>query len=119
MQKLTKREEQIMQVLWQLDKAFVNDIIEKLPEPKPHYNTVATIIRLLQKKGNLSILKNMAIPISIIPLIARDDYQKQAVGDVLKKYFDNSYQKMVAYFAKEEKISPSELEDILKRIKKD
>ena len=118
MQKLTKREEQIMQVLWQLDKAFVNDIIEKLPEPKPHYNTVATIIRLLQKKEFVHF-KKYGNTYQYYPLIAREDYQKQAVGDVLKKYFDNSYQKMVAYFAKEEKISPSELEDILKMIKKD
>lgn len=117
MQKLAKREEQIMQILWQLDKAFVREIIEEFPEPKPHYNTIATLIKILKDKGFVNSRK-LGNTYQYSPAISKDDYQNKAVGDVLKSYFDNSYSKMVAYFAKEEKISESELENILKMIKK-
>ncbi|MFT4762249.1 MAG: BlaI family penicillinase repressor [Paraglaciecola sp.] len=117
MKKLAKREEQIMQVLWDLEKAFVKEIVEKLPEPKPHYNTVSTIIQVLKKKGFVDH-KSYGNTHQYFPLIAKEIYQKEAVGDVISKYFDNSYSKMVAYFAKEEKISEDELKDILDMIKK-
>ncbi len=118
MQKLAKREEQIMRVLWRLEKAFIKEIIDELPDPKPHYNTISTIVRILEDKGFVSH-KTYGNTHQYIPKISKEDYQKRDVGDVLKKYFDNSYQKMVAYFAKEEKISPDELEEILKMIKGD
>ncbi len=116
MQKLAKREEQIMQILWQLDKAFIKEIIEEFPEPKPHYNTVSTIVRILEEKGFIGH-KSYGNTHQYFPKISKEAYQKRDVGDVLKKYFDNSYQKMVAHFAQEEKISPEELEEILKMIK--
>jgi predicted transcriptional regulator len=116
MQKLAKREEQIMQILWQLNKAFVREIIEEFPEPKP-YNTIATLIKILKDKGFVNSRK-LGNTYQYSPAISKDEYQNKAVGDVLKSYFDNSYSKMVAYFAKEEKISEGELEDILKMIKK-
>ena len=116
MQKLAKREEQIMQVLWQLEKAFVREIIDELPEPKPHYNTVSTIVRILEEKGFISH-KSFGNTHQYFPAISKEDYQKSAVGDVLKNYFDDSYSKMVAYFAKEEKISEDELNEILQMIK--
>lgn len=115
MQKLAKREEEIMQVLWRLQKAFVKDVIEELPEPKPHYNTVSTIVRILEDKGFVAH-ESFGNTHRYYPLIAREAYQKDAVGDVLQKYFDNSYQKMVAYFAREEKISEADLEEILRMI---
>lgn len=115
MKKLSKREEQFMQVLWDLKRAFIKEIIEKLPEPKPHYNTVSTIIRILEEKGFVAH-ESFGNSHRYFPLMTKEDYQQQAVGDVLKNYFDNSYQKMVTYFAKEEKISQEELEDILKLI---
>ena len=116
MQKLAKREEQIMQVLWKLQKAFVREVIEEFPEPKPHYNTIATLIRVLKDKGFVDSRKfgNMY---QFFPLVSLEEYQKKDVGDVLKKYFNNSHKNMVAYFAKEENISQAELEDILKHIK--
>lgn len=117
MQKLAKREEEIMQVLWQLKRAFVKEIIEELPEPKPHYNTVSTVIRILEDK-NFVGHKSFGKTHQYHPLISKEVYQKSAVGDLLGKYFDNSYQKMVAYFAKEENISEAELEEIIKMIKK-
>lgn len=116
MNKLAKREEEFMQVLWHLEKAFVKEIIEELPEPKPHYNTVSTIIRILEKKGLISH-ESFGNAHRYYPLLTKDEYQKGAVVDVIKNYFDNSYQKMVAYFAKEEKISSEELEDIIDMIK--
>ena len=117
MQKLAKREEQIMQVLWVLEKAFVREIIDELPDPKPHYNTVSTIVRILEDKGFIGH-KSYGNTHQYFPLISKESYQKEEVGNVLKNYFDNSYQKMVAYFAKEEKISPDELEEIIRMIKK-
>ena len=116
MKKLAKREEEFMQVLWRLEKAFVKEIIEELPEPKPHYNTVSTTIRILQKKGFIGH-ESFGNAHRYYPLLTKEDYQKRAVTDVLKNYFDNSYQKMVAHFANEEKISPEELEDIIDMIK--
>ncbi|MEM6379829.1 MAG: BlaI/MecI/CopY family transcriptional regulator [Bacteroidota bacterium] len=117
MKKLAKREEQLMQVLWTLEKAFVKEIIEQLPEPKPHYNTVSTIIRILEDKGFVSH-ESFGNSHRYFPTISKDEYQQKAVGDVIANYFDNSIPKMVAYFAKEEKISPQELEEIIKIIKK-
>ena len=117
MQKLAKREEQIMQALWHLEKAFVKEIIAALPEPKPHYNTVSTMVRILADKGFIGHTA-FGKTHQYYPLISREEYQKTAVGDVLGKYFDNSYSKMVAYFAQEENISEQELEDILDMIRK-
>ena len=120
MQKLAKREEQIMQALWQLEKAFVKEIIEELPAPKPHYNTVSTIIRILRDKGFVAH-KTYGNTHQFYPVISKEEYQQGAVGDVVKdvieNYFDNSYSKMVTHFAKEDKISESELEQIMKMIR--
>lgn len=116
MQKLAKREEQIMQALWTLEKAFVKEIVQALPDPKPHYNTVSTMVRILEDKGFIGH-EAFGKSHQYYALISKEDYQKTAVGDVLGKYFDNSYTKMVAYFAQEEKISERELEEILKKIK--
>ena len=116
MHKLAKREEQIMQVLWKLEKAFVKEIILELPAPKPHYNTVSTIVRILEDKGFIGH-ESFGNTHRYFPIIEKEAYQKREVGDILNNYFDGSYQKMVAYFAKEEKISPKELEEILKMIK--
>ena len=116
MQKLAKREEQIMQVLWELNKAFVKEIVEAFPAPKPHYNTISTLVRILEDKGFIGHTA-FGKTHQYYPIITKDDYQKTAVGDVLGKYFDNSYSKMVTYFAQQENISEGELEDIIKLIK--
>ena len=105
-----------MQVLWKLEKAFVKEIIEQLPDPKPHYNTVSTNIRNLEEKGYVGNEK-FGNAHRYFPVIPKEKYQKRAVGDILKNYFDNSYQKIVAYFAEEEKISKEDLEDIIDMIK--
>jgi len=105
-----------MQVLWELKKGFVKEILEAFPPPKPHYNTISTMVRILEDKG---FIGHHAFGKShqYFPIITKEDYQKTAVGDVLGKYFDNSYSKMVTYFAQQENISEGELEEIIRMIK--
>ena len=118
MEKLAKREEQVMRVLWQLEKAFVKEIIAEMPNPKPHYNTISTIIRILEKKGYVGY-KAFGTTHQYYPIIQKkDEYQKTEVGNVLKTYFSDSPSKMILHFAKEDKISEQELEEIMEMIKK-
>lgn len=116
MQKLGKREEQIMQIVWKLEKAFIKDIIEEIPGDKPHYNTVATMVKILKEKGFLNAEKvgNMY---SYSPLTSLEEYRKQDIANLKKKYFGNSLSKMLTYFVKEENLSTEEVNDILKIIK--
>ena len=116
MQKLGKREEQIMQVIWQLEQAFIKDIIEQMPEPKPHYNTVATMVKILQEKGFVSAEK-LGNTFRFTPLISLADYRKQDVASIKRKYFGNSLSTMISYFAKEENLSDAELDEIIQIIK--
>lgn len=116
MVKLAKREEQIMQVFWELNEAFIKEVIPHLPDPKPHYNSVATIVKILEEKGFLGheILGNLY---QYHPVISKEEYQKHAMKDIVKQYFGNSYPRMLAFFAKEEKLSEAELKEVLKIIK--
>ncbi|HEX3385300.1 MAG TPA: BlaI/MecI/CopY family transcriptional regulator [Mucilaginibacter sp.] len=116
MQKLAKREEQIMQVFWNLEKAFIKEIIPELPDPKPHYNSVATMVKILEEKGFLSH-ETIGNIYRYYPVISRDDYQKHAMKDIVSQYFNDSYPSMLAFFAKEQKMSESELNEILEIIK--
>ena len=116
MQKLAKREEQIMQACWQLGNAFIKEIIAELPDPKPHYNSVATMVRILEEKGFLGH-ESFGNTFRYFPVISKEDYQKHAVGDIVKQYFNNSYPSMLAFFAKEQKLSKAELNEILDIIK--
>jgi BlaI family transcriptional regulator, penicillinase repressor len=116
MQKLAKREEQIMQVFWNLEKAFIKEVIPELPDPKPHYNSVATMVKILEEKGFLSH-ESIGNIFRYFPVITKEDYQKHAMKDIVSQYFDNSYPSMLAFFAKEQQISESELNEILEIIK--
>src|ERR1700754_5301659 len=115
MQKLAKREEQIMQACWHLGKAFIKELIAELPDPKPHYNSVATMVRILEDKGFLSH-ETFGNTFQYYPRVSKEEYQKTAFDDIVKSYFNNSYPRMLAYFAKEQKISPDELNEILQLI---
>lgn len=108
---LTKAEEQVMQILWSIEKGFVKDIVEKLPEPKPAYNTVSTIVRILEKKGFVwhNAFGNTH---EYYPLISKDVYKKEYMGNFVKNYFSNSFQQMVSFFAKENNLSLEELDEI-------
>ena len=116
MQKLAKREEQIMQACWHLGNAFIKEIITELPEPRPHYNSVATMVRILEEKGFLDH-ESFGNTFRYFPVISKEEYQKHAMGDIVKQYFNNSYTSMLVFFAKEQKLSKKELAEILSIIK--
>jgi len=115
MKQLTRAEEQIMQVLWNLKKAYVKDIIDKLPEPKPAYNTVSTIIRILEKKGVISYTP-IGKAHEYFPLISKKEYRKNYFKGFLSDYFGSSYTALTSFFANEQNLSLAELEDIKKMI---
>ena len=112
---LTKAEEQIMQVLWQLEKAFVKDVIDELPIPKPAYNTVSTIIRILETKGFIAH-EAFGKAHKYYPLISREEYKRHATEKLLGNYFENSVESMFSFFVKEEKLDLSDVDEILKMI---
>jgi predicted transcriptional regulator len=116
MKKLTRKEEELMKILWKLEKAFVKDIVDQYPEPRPHYNTVSSLVRLLQEKGIIGYTQ-YGNTYEYYPLISRDDYRKTFMNQVISDYFDNSYSSAVAFFVKEKGLKPEELEEILKLIK--
>ena len=114
---LTKAEEQIMQALWDLEKAFVKDVVDLLPEPKPAYNTVSTIIRILESKG---LIDHEAFGKShrYFPLISIEEYKSFATEKLLSGYFENSVENMFSFFVKEKKLNLKEADEILKLIDK-
>lgn len=118
MKELTKAEEQIMHVLWELGKAFVKDIILRLPEPKPAYNTVSTVVRILEKKGFVSH-KAYGKTHEYFPMVSKEKYTKLFMQNIVKKYFEDSYQEMVSFFALDKKMTIGELEEIKKMIIKE
>ncbi|TVQ17303.1 MAG: BlaI/MecI/CopY family transcriptional regulator, partial [Bacteroidetes bacterium] len=111
MKELTKAEEQIMQVLWDLKKGFVKDIIEKLPEPRPAYTTVSTIVRILERKGFVAY-NAYGKTHEYYPLIEKKDYTRQLFKGMLHGYFGNSIRQMVSFFSREKDLSVSELEEL-------
>jgi BlaI family transcriptional regulator, penicillinase repressor len=118
MKELTKAEEQIMQVLWEIEQGFVKDILDKLPAPKPAYNTVSTIVRILEKKGFVGH-KAFGKSHQYHPILAKDDYKKQYMKHFIGNYFGGSFQRMASFFAKEENLSLEEMDQIMQAIKKD
>ena len=114
---LTKAEEQIMQVLWDLEKGFVKDVLKQLPEPKPAYNTVSTIIRILETKG---FIKHQAFGKShrYFPVISKEEYKSFATEKLLNGYFSNSVENMFSFFVKEKKLDLKEADEIMKLIEK-
>ena len=116
MKQLTRAEDQIMQIVWRLKTVFIRDIIEELPAPKPHYNTVATIVKILVKKGFLKaeLLGNTH---QYNAIIGFEDYREKHLVNIKKNYFGNSLPNMIAYFAKGEKLSEAEIKKLIKVIK--
>ena len=117
MKELTKAEDQVMQLLWKLEKGFVKDLIDEMPEPKPAYNTVSTIIRILETKGFVGH-KAYGKTHEYYPLITKEKYTKFYLNNLIKGYFDGSFQNLVSFFAKENKMDVKELEALLSEIKK-
>lgn len=116
MEKLTNKEEEVMQTLWDLEKAFVKDILAELPKNN-HYNTISTIVRNLEDKGFVSF-QAYGKTHQYFPIISKQAYSKQYMNLATQRYFNNSYKNMVSFFAKEEKISAKELREILDLIEK-
>lgn len=117
MDALTKLEEEIMLIIWDLKQAFVKDIIEKMPEPKPHYNTISTIVRILVDKKMLHF-EVFGKTHRYYPLVDRERYKKSQLKPLVKKYFNNSAKQMVSFFINENNLSITELEELIKQYKK-
>jgi BlaI family penicillinase repressor len=113
MRELTRAEEEVMQVLWKLKKGFVKDILEHFDEPKPAYNTVSTIVRILQDKGFVSH-KAYGRTHEYFPIVSKNEYSKSHLNTFVNDYFSNSFEKMVSFFAREKRISVGEMEEIMK-----
>jgi BlaI family penicillinase repressor len=114
---LTKAEEQIMQVLWTVGKGFSRDILEALPQPKPHQNTVGTILKILQEKGFVGV-EIVGRNHEYYPLVSKEEYSKNSVKSLVKGYFDGSFSNMVSFFVREKNLSVDELEKLLQQVKK-
>lgn len=117
MKELTRAEEEVMQVLWDLDAAFVKDIIAQLPEPKPAYNTVSTFIRILQQKGFVGH-ESHGRSHKYYPIITKEAYTKTYMKGMVSRYFSGSFKQMVSFFTNEEDLSLAELEQLIKELKK-
>ena len=115
MKTLTKAEEQIMHILWDLQRALVRDVLAKLPDPKPAYNTVSTVIRVLENKGFVSH-KSYGTTHEYYALVSKKEYTKFRFGELMQKYFNNSFPQMASFFAKENKLSIRELEEMMREI---
>ena len=113
MKKLTNAEEDVMQILWNIGKGFVKDVIDKMPDPKPPYNTVSTVIRILEKKEFISHTQ-YGNTYEYYPVVSREEYAKIHFNGFLSNYFNNSFPKMAAFFARENNLSMKELEEIIR-----
>ena len=118
MKELTKAEEQLMQILWKLEKGFVKDLIEKIPDPKPAYNTVSTIIRILEKKGFVGH-KAFGKTHEYYPLVSKKEYTRGFMKNFMRNYFSGSFQEMVSFFAKEDNMSLTEVDELMEEVKRD
>jgi len=118
MKSLTKAEEQIMQVLWKLDKAFLREIVAAMPAPKPHQNTVATILQILGDKSFVG-KEVFCRRHRYYPLVSRDNYSRSTIRNVVKRYFRGSFTEVVSFLVKEKNLSIEDLELLLREMKKE
>jgi BlaI family transcriptional regulator, penicillinase repressor len=118
MKELTKAEEQIMQILWEMEKGFVKDIVDRFPDPKPAYNTVSTIIRILEQKGFVDHTAYGKTH-EYFPLVNKKEYTSSYMKNFIHNYFSGSFQEMVSFFAKEDKLTVKQLNELMKEVSKD
>ncbi|CAH0995733.1 hypothetical protein EMA8858_01858 [Emticicia aquatica] len=114
---LTRAEEEVMQILWEKEPAFVKDILEHFPEPRPAYNTVSTIVRILEQKGFIGH-KAYGKTHQYFSLVSKEQYKSFATGKLMESYFENSVEEMFSFFVREKKIDVKEADEILKMIDK-
>ncbi len=117
MKTLTKAEEQVMQVLWKLEKAFLRQIVDAMANPKPHQNTVATLLKILVEKEFVGVTV-LGRHHEYYPLISKEEYSKRTMKQIMKGYFEGSFSNVVSFMVKEKNISIEELEKLLQQIKK-
>jgi len=117
MKTLTKAEEQVMQILWGLEKAFTKEVIAEFKDKKPSYTTVATVLTVLEKKGFVSqeMIGNAK---RYTPIVSKDSYGQQAAQGLLTKYFDGSLSSLVSYFSEKGKVDIGEVDEIIDALKK-
>lgn len=118
MKELTKAEEQVMQILWQIKRGFVKDILAKMPDPKPAYNTVSTIVRILEKKGFVSY-QAYGKTHEYYPLVAKKDYSNFFLKGFISNYFGGSFSQLVSFFAKENDMDIHEFEQLMRHVGED
>jgi len=116
-QRLTFKEEEVMNIIWKKGDVFIRDIVAEMPEPKPNYNTVATQVKFLEEKGFVS-RKPMANSFQYSPAISEKEYRGSSVGDLVSKYFNNSYTYMVTQFVEENRMNLDELKTLIAQIEK-
>ena len=116
-QKLTAKEEQLMNIFWAHEPLFIRDLIRYIPEPKPHYNTVATLVKFLEEKGFVE-REPMANSFRYKVKISEREYRGSTVSDVVARYYHNSYQSLVSQFVEEDKMDLQELKDLIAQIEK-
>jgi len=116
MKKLTRKEEEVMKILWDIKEGFVKDIIDQYEDPKPHYNTISSIVRLLDEKGIVGH-KAFGNTHLYFPVLKKEEYRKTFMKDVIREYFDNSYKQTVSMFIDEQNLSKEELDELINLIK--
>ncbi|MDH5475551.1 MAG: BlaI/MecI/CopY family transcriptional regulator [Cyclobacteriaceae bacterium] len=118
MKELTKAEDQVMQILWKLQKGFIKDILNEFSAPKPAYNTVSTIVRILEKKGFVNY-KAYGKTHEYYPVISKGEYSKFYLNNFMGSYFEGSFQKLVSFFAKQNNMDIHQVEELMKYVEKD
>lgn len=116
-QKLTAREEMLMDIFWAHGSLFIRDLVSYIPDPKPHYNTVATLVKFLEEKGFVE-REPMANSYRYKVKISEREYHGSTVSDVVARYYDNSYRSLVSQFVEDEKMDLQELKDLIAQIEK-
>ena len=109
--KMTPAEEEIMQVLWKIEKGIIKDILKEFPHPKPAYNTIATVLRVMEKKGFVAH-EVIGVFFQFYPLITKESYARSQAKSLIKVYFESSLAKLISVFAKDENLSPTDIEHI-------
>lgn len=115
---LTRAEEQVMQILWDLGEGLVKDIRDRFEDPKPARNTVSTVVRILEKKGFIDH-KSYGNVYLYYPVVSRDEYSKHQLFGLLESYFDNSFPAMASFFAREKDLSLAEMEELISETRKE
>ena len=115
MKRLTPKEEQVMELLWEHGPLYVREMLEYYEEPKPHFNTVSTVVRMLEEEGYITHEVHGRNH-QYLPAISRDEFKNKTLKGVISKYFDNSYLRAVSTLVKEEDISLDELKDLIQQV---